>query len=248
MGFRFRRSVRLLPGIRLNIGKSGISTSIGGRGATVNIGKRGTRATLGLPGTGLSYSTRLTGGEAPPRTANTASPGAASTRSGLSAIVWVVAALLGLLAIGHCSTQMPAPTAAPQATPSSPADLRRVDAGSLNCRAAPNRTAATVRTLKRGEAVTVVAEQGRWVRLTAGCWAAANYLGGSPVAAAPEQNDSLPATGAAAANRSMRHARGRSGLGEGAGGSCSCGEGAVCTGPRGGRYCVTASGKKHYGN
>lgn len=56
MAFRFRKSVKIAPGIRLNIGKKGISTSIGGRGATVNISKRGTRVTTGLPGTGLSSS------------------------------------------------------------------------------------------------------------------------------------------------------------------------------------------------
>jgi len=56
MGLRFRRSFRLMPGIRLNVSKSGVSASIGGRGAWFTIGRRGTRATLGIPGTGLSYT------------------------------------------------------------------------------------------------------------------------------------------------------------------------------------------------
>jgi hypothetical protein len=56
MSFRFRRSIKLLPGIRLNFGKRGVSTSIGVRGAHVTIGKTGTRTTVGLPGSGLSYS------------------------------------------------------------------------------------------------------------------------------------------------------------------------------------------------
>jgi hypothetical protein len=56
MGFRFRRSVKILPGIRLNFGKRGISTSIGVRGAHVTFGKSGTRTTVGLPGSGLSYT------------------------------------------------------------------------------------------------------------------------------------------------------------------------------------------------
>ena len=59
MGFRFRKSIRILPGVRLNLNKSGISTSIGAPGATVNISKRGTRGTVGLPGTGISYSLKL---------------------------------------------------------------------------------------------------------------------------------------------------------------------------------------------
>ena len=56
MGFRFRKSVKIAPGIRLNFSKSGMSTSIGRRGAILNISKRGTRSTVGIPGTGISYS------------------------------------------------------------------------------------------------------------------------------------------------------------------------------------------------
>ena len=58
MGLRFRRSVRLFPGVRINLSRSGISTSVGVRGAHVTVGAAGTRTTVGLPGTGLSY-TRL---------------------------------------------------------------------------------------------------------------------------------------------------------------------------------------------
>lgn len=56
MGFRFRKSIKLLPGIRINFSKSGVSASIGRSGATVNISERGTRGTVGIPGTGISYS------------------------------------------------------------------------------------------------------------------------------------------------------------------------------------------------
>ena len=56
MAVRFRKSIKIAPGIRLNISKGGISTSLGGKGATVNIGKKGTRLTAGIPGSGLSAS------------------------------------------------------------------------------------------------------------------------------------------------------------------------------------------------
>jgi uncharacterized protein DUF4236 len=56
MGFRFRRSIKILPGIRLNFGKRGVSTSIGVRGAHVTVGYGKVRDTIGLPGTGLSYT------------------------------------------------------------------------------------------------------------------------------------------------------------------------------------------------
>ncbi|MCM3745109.1 DUF4236 domain-containing protein [Sporosarcina luteola] len=60
MGFRFQKRVKIAPGVRLNISKSGVSTSIGRRGASVTVGKRGVRANVGIPGTGLSYSEQLT--------------------------------------------------------------------------------------------------------------------------------------------------------------------------------------------
>jgi hypothetical protein len=56
MGFRFRRTIRLFPGLRLNVSKSGVSTSIGTRGAWLTFGRKGTRTTVGLPGTGISYT------------------------------------------------------------------------------------------------------------------------------------------------------------------------------------------------
>ena len=59
MGLRFQRRIRVLPGVRLNIGKRGVSTSVGVRGASLTLGKRGVHGNVGAPGTGLSYRTRL---------------------------------------------------------------------------------------------------------------------------------------------------------------------------------------------
>lgn len=60
MGFRFRRSIKLLPGVCLIVSKSSVTTSMGTKGATVNIGGRdGPRATVGTPGSGLSYAEHL---------------------------------------------------------------------------------------------------------------------------------------------------------------------------------------------
>jgi hypothetical protein len=56
MGFRFRKTITVVPGVRLNLSKTGASVSVGEDGATLNIGRRGARSTLGLPGSGLSYS------------------------------------------------------------------------------------------------------------------------------------------------------------------------------------------------
>ncbi len=47
----------ILPGVTLNLSKSGVSTSVGPRRAKFTFGPRGTRATAGIPGTGLFYTT-----------------------------------------------------------------------------------------------------------------------------------------------------------------------------------------------
>ena len=57
MGWRFRRSFSILPGIRFNLGKTGTSWTFGRRGFHYTIGKTGTRTTIGIPGTGLSHTT-----------------------------------------------------------------------------------------------------------------------------------------------------------------------------------------------
>lgn len=61
MGFRFRRSIGIIPGVRVNLGKKGASLSVGRKGITTNIGRKGTRTTYGVPGTGVSYTTKAKG-------------------------------------------------------------------------------------------------------------------------------------------------------------------------------------------
>jgi len=56
MGFSFRRSIKIAPGVRLNFSKSGVSTSLGTRGARVTLGHGKVRKTIGIPGTGVSYT------------------------------------------------------------------------------------------------------------------------------------------------------------------------------------------------
>lgn len=57
MGFKIRKSLKIAPGLRLNLSKSGVSASVGKPGATVNVGKNGVKSTVGIPGTGISHTT-----------------------------------------------------------------------------------------------------------------------------------------------------------------------------------------------
>jgi len=57
MGYlRLWRRKTIVPGLRLNLSKSGISWSLGPRGAHFTIGPHGTRRTVGIPGTGVYYT------------------------------------------------------------------------------------------------------------------------------------------------------------------------------------------------
>lgn len=169
MGFRFRRSIRLAPGLRLNLSRSGISTSFGGRGLTLNFGEKGARATVGLPGTGLSYSTRS-------RARATRSSTAATShrvRNGL--LLLLVGSILAAMVFGTTRSSSP-----PQARPTSaPTVKRAIATAALACRGAPNIHATKLRMLSKAEAVVLLDAQAGWSRVDTGkgvCWSASRFL------------------------------------------------------------------------
>lgn len=60
MGTRFRKSFKIAPGVKVNVGKKSVGISVGGKygGVSVN-SKTGARARVSAPGTGLSYSEKI---------------------------------------------------------------------------------------------------------------------------------------------------------------------------------------------
>lgn len=57
MGMRYRKSIGLGKGVRLNVGKGSLGISAGVKGAHVSVNsKRGVTTSVGAPGTGVSYS------------------------------------------------------------------------------------------------------------------------------------------------------------------------------------------------
>lgn len=64
MGLRFRRSIKILPGVKLNLGKKSAGVSVGTTGARYSVNSSGRKtSTVGIPGTGLSYSKSSGGGK-----------------------------------------------------------------------------------------------------------------------------------------------------------------------------------------
>ncbi|WP_429727680.1 DUF4236 domain-containing protein [Bacillus spizizenii] len=61
MGFKFRKSVKIAPGVKLNINSKSVGISAGVKGARVSVNSKGrTTTTVGIPGTGISYSNTTT--------------------------------------------------------------------------------------------------------------------------------------------------------------------------------------------
>ena len=47
MALFFRKRIKILPGVTLNLSKSGVSATVGRKGASVSVGKRGTYLNAG---------------------------------------------------------------------------------------------------------------------------------------------------------------------------------------------------------
>ena len=97
MGWRFRKSLKILPGLRLNFGKGGLtSTTVGGRWLKTNLSGRGVKHTVSVPGTGVSYQTEA--GRGARGTRNPGSP--SNNRSPLLILVAVLLVLVLLAVVG----------------------------------------------------------------------------------------------------------------------------------------------------
>lgn len=56
MGLRYRKSIKLGKGVKLNLSKSGPSLSVGTKGLRYTVGTKKSTATVGIPGTGIYYT------------------------------------------------------------------------------------------------------------------------------------------------------------------------------------------------
>lgn len=56
---RFRKSISICKGVKLNFSKSGVTATVGGKGISANVGKQGVYLNTSLPGTGIYDRKRL---------------------------------------------------------------------------------------------------------------------------------------------------------------------------------------------
>lgn len=63
MGLRFRKSFKVAPGVKVNLGKKSSSVTFGGKGMHYTVNSKGkTTKSVGIPGTGIYYTESSSGG------------------------------------------------------------------------------------------------------------------------------------------------------------------------------------------
>ncbi len=95
MAFRFQKRIRIFPGLRLNVSKTGISWTVGTRGASLTSRDGKLTGNVGVPSTGLFYRKRLDLPDAEREEPAVTEP---AKRTGmLLIIVFVVGVIVGLV-------------------------------------------------------------------------------------------------------------------------------------------------------
>jgi len=195
-GLRFQKRLRVLPGVRINLSKSGASTSIGPRGGDGNIGPPSANA--GIPGSGLSTRAKLS-------KPHSALIGVAVLAVGLGFAAYKnmdrIAAWLAPAPVAQQIVQpsQPVTAAAPArqaAAASRPKSIRAqaaellvaggtiyVRRGGSVLRETEKTSGTTLKKLDKGAAVTVVALDDEWTKVNSGGvigWMRTSVLGPKP--------------------------------------------------------------------
>ncbi len=65
MGWRFRKRIKILPGIYLNVSKSGLGLNVGPKGSNITFSSKGTYLNTGIPGSGIYRRDRISKSSSP---------------------------------------------------------------------------------------------------------------------------------------------------------------------------------------
>ena len=108
MGFRFRKSFKIAPGVRLNVGKKSASISVGGKGFRTSVSTTGRRTrTVSIPSTGISHVSTSGGKRSKVKhtTGSHQKPTSSLLLKICGVIMWIIGILALLLAIVGFSTE-----------------------------------------------------------------------------------------------------------------------------------------------
>ena len=180
MGFRFQKRISILPGVRINLSKSGASASVGPRGADVNIGPHGVTTNAGIPGTGLSYRQKAGGGKT--------WIAVLALIGGLG--VWAfqhmgkVEKAIAPLAPAHVAAATPQ-QASPAPVNTAASAVRYVHRAGSVLRAEPKASAESLKKEAKGAQVTLISQSDGWSKVSDG--ALTGYMRSSVLGTEPPQ-------------------------------------------------------------
>lgn len=99
MGLRFRKSIKIGNGAKLNINKKSVGFSVGGKGARYTVNSSGRRTkSVGIPGTGLSYVSTSGGRKSSSRSSHGRK--ASSTSKGGCLLVIIIFCAISVIVYG----------------------------------------------------------------------------------------------------------------------------------------------------
>ncbi|MBB4098008.1 SH3 domain-containing protein [Sphingomonas kyeonggiensis] len=130
------------------------------------------------------------------------------------------------------------------------ASAAQIGGSAAICRATPSTKAAVVERLAAHSQVDALQTRSGWTKVRTAtprtCWVSSRLVAGPSALPFASSSARRAASSATRSFRSTatRASRPRS---PSSGGTCPCGSGSVCVGPRGGRYCITSGGNKRYG-
>jgi hypothetical protein len=209
LAWKFRKSVKILPGVKLNFSNSGVSTSFGPKGFKYNVGRKGVRRTVSILGSGIYHTEMLEKndngkGELPPPDRSKRIP------FGKIAFGFIFLAL-----VSQCFKERPS---------------------DIPARENPT-TAGVIAPIQNKSPSPQSKADAQVVAASALVSTGINKEDGKVELAAKEAAPLIKSDSVA----KIRSHKQRKKV------YCSCRSNIRCTGPRGGQYCVTASGNKQYG-
>ena len=189
MGWRFRKSFKVLPGVKINFNKNSTGITFGTKGAHYTINSKGKHtASIGIPGSGLYYTETVNTNKRQNQTPNmytTSTNNQMPSSSGKGCLITIIIIILLFVGcVSNCGTNRTETNATDTAalseiyTETTP-QLTKFTTASLNVRSGPGTKYSIIDTLAPNTAVVILSEDGNWSEIeynTAPAYVSSSYL------------------------------------------------------------------------
>lgn len=194
MSFRFRKSIKIAPGVRINLSSKSASARVGPKGLGYTVSTTGKkRLSASIPGTGLSYSEVVSSQRQPTRSSPPRLLASQTERSSKGPFALLLVAIgAGLVWYGTTSIETQTPSEHPSSdgyvqpelssttAEAAPSDQKTLfSTANVRLRTSPSADSQIVLTVPVGSAVLTSKREGAWHRVSYGNnsgWIHGDYL------------------------------------------------------------------------